>query len=104
MERFLAAIERYTTTTGSGEGIAVRGRLITIDSVSLKPRDGAESSVEASVKATAYMLPKDEGLTNGATPAGPAGAATGTTPAGGTPPTGQPSSTPTTTASIRGVK
>lgn len=104
MERFLSAVERYTTTTGSGEDVAVRGRLFTVDSVSIQAAPQGFPRIRASLSATAYVLPPGEGLTDGATPQGPAtAAATGTTAGGAGTPSGKPAtpSTPTTTATIR---
>ena len=114
MERFLSAVERYTTTTGSGEDVTVRGRLITIDGISIKASREGFPKISASLAATSYLLPPDEGLTAGATPQGPGTAAAGTTAGGtgtgtgGATPgtTGAPASapkTPSTTAIVRGV-
>jgi hypothetical protein len=65
--------------------ILVRGRLMTIDTVSFKSGDQFPR-LTADFHATVYLSPKDEGVTVGATPDGPAGAR----PAGGS--TGAPSS------------
>jgi Tfp pilus assembly protein PilO len=106
MERFLSAIESYTTTVGSGKDVSVRGRLVTIDGIALEAGLNGFPEVKASLAATAYILPPEEGLTGGATPQGPATAPTGTaagaTPAPGAAPAAAPK-TPTTTASVRGV-
>jgi Tfp pilus assembly protein PilO len=76
--------------TASGE-VQISGRLLTIQSVNLTASaEGASASstsksktaeLNGTVTATAYTLPAGQGLTGGATPAGPAGAATTSQPA-----------------------
>ena len=77
-----------TTTTADASantptGIDVSGRLLTIQGVTLTPEAqsglGGSSSpsaigskLSATITATAYVLPASQGLTGGATPAGPA--------------------------------
>jgi hypothetical protein len=69
----------------SRRGFSVRGRLLTIDGLSLTAAGQGFPHMKAAVAATAYLLPADQGLTNGATAsAPPAGSAqpvknTGTT-------------------------
>lgn len=77
MERFLRELNRFTQT--GADRIDVRGRLLTIDSVSLVAGRKGYPRVSASISATAYLLPAEQGLTAGATPTAP-----GTTPAGTT--------------------
>jgi hypothetical protein len=83
--------------------IFVRGRLMTIDTLSFSPggaknaSGSAGSALTATVGATVYLSPKSTGVTAGATPAGPAGAPSGTT----TPSGSQTSSVPLATAGIR---
>jgi hypothetical protein len=66
-------------------GLSVRGRLLTIDGLALTAAGQGFPHMKAAVAATAYLLPADQGLTNGATAsAPPAGSAqpvknTGTT-------------------------
>ncbi len=102
MERFLSAIERYTTTTGSGTAVNVRGRLFTIDGIAIKASRKGFPQIEANLAATAYVLPPEEGLTGGATPQGPGTAPAGSA-AGGTTPAEPQGKAPTTTATVRGV-
>lgn len=96
MERFLRAVDRLTVV--DGKQITVRGRLLTIDDVTLTEGEGGFPRVQAVVAATAFLLPAEQGLTAGATPTGPAstvpaaGGASASTPA--------PSSPPVATASI----
>lgn len=81
-------LERFNRlTTVSDERIDVRGRLLTIDAVRLGAAATGFPALTMEIDATAYLVPKEEGLTNGATPAGPANATTvnDKPPAGGVP-------------------
>jgi hypothetical protein len=85
MEKFLRNVDGFTRVRG--ERLSVTGRLLSIDGFSLTASPDGFPKVKATLAATAYLLPADEGLTAGATPAAPtpAGGATGTgTPAGAT--------------------
>lgn len=73
MTRFLREVERYTIT--SGDTIDVRGRLVSIDGVTLKPGAGGFPQIQAEVTATAYRAPveqveADPATGGSATPAG----------------------------------
>ena len=76
------------------DDIVVRGRLMTIDNFKWKAEPEKWPALTAEVHATVYLAPKAEGVSAGATPAGP-GAAPATPASGSTP---APSSTPATTA------
>jgi Tfp pilus assembly protein PilO len=85
--------------------LAVKGRLLTLEGLQLKPDTEGFPHIRATVTATSYLTSPLEGATAGATAAGPAGAtaaATGTTT---TPPTGAGGvaapSTATSTGAIR---
>jgi hypothetical protein len=65
-----------------GDNVTVDGRLLTIDSFTLAAGEG--SGLTASVSATSYLSPADQGTTGGATATGPLS-------------TGVPAATPTTT-------
>ena len=95
VERFLSSVERYTRT--SSKDVAVRGRLLTIDAVSLTASRHGFPDVKANVVATAYVLPEAEGAFGGATPGAPAGAPV---QAGGGAPSGGSNGSPSVTASI----
>ena len=69
MQRFLKAIDGLTAV--QGKSINVKGRLLTVDGVGLKAGPKGFPDVDATVAVTAYLLPSDEGLTAGATPATP---------------------------------
>ncbi len=84
---FFHRMKRFVRVTN--KKIKVQGRLMTIDSLDFKSE--AFPSIVATVKATVYLSPKDQGATAGATPAGPQAVPTGATPpANGspTPPSG----------------
>jgi hypothetical protein len=82
----------------------VTGRLMVLNNISLTPDATGFPRIHAQIGASAYMLPATQGLTAGASPAGP-GTATGSSSATGaasaTPAPGSSSpTTPTTTAAI----
>jgi hypothetical protein len=80
MQRFLHALDGLTTV--NGKSINVKGRLLTVDGVSLVAGPKGFPDVTATVAATAYLLPSDEGLTPGApagTSAAPTASSAGTT-------------------------
>jgi Tfp pilus assembly protein PilO len=87
--------------------IFVRGRLLTIDTISFAPAAAAATTggtttgggaLSVTMGATVYLSPKAQGVTAGATPAGPAGTTTQTTT---TPAGSQTSSVPLATAGVR---
>jgi Tfp pilus assembly protein PilO len=70
MEHFLDRVAAFTQVDGNR--ISINGRLLTVDGISLTASRFGFPKVKANIAATAYLLPSDEGLTNGATPQGPA--------------------------------
>jgi hypothetical protein len=52
----------------------VTGRLLRIESVTLKPDQTGFPRIRAEIGASSYLVPSSEGLTAGATATGPAGA------------------------------
>jgi len=70
MEHMLAEINRFVRVRG--QGVDVRGRLLSIDGIALQAAPEGFPRVKASIAATAYLLSAEEGLTGGATPGGPA--------------------------------
>ena len=70
LQKFLAEINGLTTVRKDGN-IRVRGRLLQIDGIGLAAGPRGFPYVEAKISATAYVLPEDQGLTAGATPATP---------------------------------
>jgi hypothetical protein len=70
---FFSRLERFVTL--KGEEIAVSGRLMRVENITLEPGDGGWPSLIARVGASSYIVPETT-----ATSAGPAGGATpGTT-------------------------
>lgn len=86
----------------ANDDIIVRGRLMTIDSLNWKAEPDKWPFLTAEVHATVYLAPKSEGVSAGATPAGP-GAAPATPAAGGSAPAPS-ASTPATSAPAATVK
>jgi hypothetical protein len=68
--------------TADGDRTTVDGRLMTIDGFTLTTGSGGFPELTASVQATTYLTPADQGITAGATPSGPPTE----TPAAATPP------------------
>jgi hypothetical protein len=81
-----------------GDKVRVRGRLMTIDGVEYTADADTFPELTATVQATVYLSPQAEGVTAGATPAGPEAASTTTAPPPATASTGSTSPTPTATA------
>ena len=94
LQDFLARLDGFTKVRG--EDIAVRGRLLTVDGFSITSSDPELKKMTAAVRATAYLVPGDEGLTAGATPGGPAIAGSSAAPAAGV--VGAPTPTPASAA------
>ncbi|HET7122030.1 MAG TPA: hypothetical protein VFI17_12380 [Solirubrobacterales bacterium] len=70
--KFIESLDNLVKT--SNENVAVNGRLITVNSFSLAPADSeGESSakLQANFSVTTFLTPPGQGLTAGATPAGP---------------------------------
>ena len=96
---FFNRLDRFVAVKGGT--LDVTGRLLLLNSITLTPdTEKGFPALTAEVKAASYLLPPTEGLTAGATPAGPT-AAGGAAPA----PSGTPQSAPatTTTATISGA-
>lgn len=94
LTRFFHRMKRFVYVRG--DGLRVRGRLMTLDSLKITDEEPTTPGLTAEIKATVYTTPKAEGMTGGATPEGPAGqsasASASTTSAGSagsssTPPT-----------------
>src|SRR5680860_141519 len=82
--------------------VKVQGRLLTIDS--FKFDSTAFPALKTEVQATAYLSPKEQGVTAGATPTGPTPSATPAAPAqAGTPPAAAPE-TATPANSTEGIQ
>jgi Tfp pilus assembly protein PilO len=94
MEHFFEDVQGFAST--SGDNVSVHGRLLTVDAFALTASRFGFPRVKASINATAYLVPQDEGLTGGATPQGP-----GATPASSTGSSGSPTA-PAAATSIAG--
>jgi hypothetical protein len=95
MQRFLRNVDRFVRLQ-DGQ-LTVSGRLLSVDGISLTAGREGFPSVKATLTATAYLLPADEGATAGATAAGPAGSQTPTSAPGSSGTATASTPTPTTT-------
>jgi Tfp pilus assembly protein PilO len=81
---FIKGLDSLVKTTN--EEVAVDGRLLTIDGFSLKAApSGGFSTLKGSFAVKTYLTPPDQGVTAGASPAGPATATPASTTTGGSP-------------------
>ncbi len=87
---FFSRLERFVTV--QNDNIDVTGRLLLLGSIAVTPDGGDMSKLQAQVGASTYIVPPTQGVTAGASPAGPA-----TDPAGGPTPSNP-------TATITGVR
>jgi hypothetical protein len=106
--KFFNQLDQFVTVRKGG--LDVTGRLLLLNSITLTPdTEKGFPMLSAEVSANSYLLPPAEGLTAGATAAGPdaTGAAAGSTaaPAAGASPSASPapSAPTTTTATISGA-
>jgi hypothetical protein len=66
---FLSRVERYVASRR--RRVDVSGRLLVINGIALASAQSGFPRMKASISATAYLLPTNQGLFNGATPQGP---------------------------------
>jgi hypothetical protein len=72
---FFGRLQKFVTATN--KRISVSGRLMTLNSITLGPATGRGfPRMTATISATSYLVPANEGLTAGATPGGPASSQT----------------------------
>jgi hypothetical protein len=81
LSSFFHNLQRFIVTTR--RQLRVSGRLLTVDGITLQPAESGFPRMTASVASTAYLLPADEGLTDGATPQTPSTAPGSAQPAAG---------------------
>jgi hypothetical protein len=93
---FFNRVEDFVTVTN--KDIDVTGRLLLLGSISVAPKDNDLRHMTAQIGAASYLVPPAQGI-EGATPASPTGAAPGAAPQDG-----GASVTPTTSATITGVR
>ena len=77
---FLRKLDRYVLPKGSA--VDVNGRLLTVDGIALSVGPEGFPTIKASVAATAYLVPEEQGTAARATPQGPAGGGTAPPPSG----------------------
>lgn len=92
---FLDRLENFVTVTN--KDIDVTGRLLLLGSISVTPKQDLKH-LTAQIGAASYLVPAAQGI-EGATPTSPAAGAQGAVP-----PDGGSSVTPTTSATITGVR
>jgi type II secretory pathway pseudopilin PulG len=96
MSSFFTRLERFVRLRN--EQLEVTGRLMRVESFTLAPDEQGFPNIKAEIGASSYLVPATEGVTGGATPAGPA--ATTTT---GVKPAGTPATPPTTATANAGA-
>jgi Tfp pilus assembly protein PilO len=101
MSQFFSRLEHFVTV--KNQQIAVTGRLLRVESISLKPDTLGYPSLRADITASSYLIPASEGLTAGASASGPTAGTTTSTPAtpGGAGTTTPPTTTATASGAIR---
>ena len=67
---FFGRLERFVVA--DNKRVSVSGRLMSLDAIQLSPATAGFPQIAATVSATTYLLPTNEGLVAGATPMGPA--------------------------------
>ncbi len=77
---FLGRLDRFVIANGSV--VRVRGRLMTLNALTLAAASQGAAGMVATVSATTYVLPASQGLLDGASAAGPTSAAAGSTATG----------------------
>jgi type II secretory pathway pseudopilin PulG len=85
---FFNRLQNFVTARGST--LLISGRLMTINGITLTPGPTGFPQINATVSATTYIVPADQGALGGATPAGPA-----TAPAAQASTSGSSTGTPT---------
>lgn len=98
---FIEGIDSLVETKGSH--VAVDGRLMTLDGFALSPdSDLGFPHLQATFSVTTYLVPPSQGITAGASPAGPGSAVPAATSSSETPASASPSdTTASTTAPAR---
>ena len=96
LSQFMSRMERFVTLRN--EKMNVTGRLLRLEAIDLQVDAAGFPQIVAKIGGNSYQVPETQGVTAGATPAGPASATPAATPA----PAGGPS-VPTTTATVPGA-
>lgn len=95
LSAFFHELKRYVEA--DDEQIVVRGRLVIVEGISFASEPDSFPKLTAEITATAYLAPRVQGLTAGATPSGPLT----TTPVDGTTAPVAPVTTPPTATAAR---
>ncbi len=74
LSSFFNRLEHFVVVTN--KGLAVSGRLMSLNAISLGPSQAGFPSITATISATTYLVPASEGVLNGATPSGPSASGT----------------------------
>jgi Tfp pilus assembly protein PilO len=74
LAKFFKRLESFVVA--NNRAVAVSGRLMTLNALSLGPSPQGFPAMTAAVSATTYLVPAAQGVFNGATPAGPSSTAT----------------------------
>jgi len=80
LANFFGRLEHFVTATN--KKVAVSGRLMSLNGISLGAGPSGFPQITATISATTYLVPASQGLTNGATPSGPAAGSTAQTVSG----------------------
>jgi hypothetical protein len=82
LANFLGRLEHFVVATD--KKVSVSGRLMTLNGISFAAAPSGFPNITATISATTYLVPSNEGLTDGASPAGPAASSTIKTVSGST--------------------
>jgi hypothetical protein len=93
---FFDRLEDFVTV--ENKDLSVTGRLLLLGSISVSPKNNDLKHLSAQIGAASYLVPAAKGI-DGATPPSPTGGEQGAAP-----PDGGASATPTTSATITGVR
>ena len=91
LSQFLARMEKFVTLRNAK--VNVTGRLLRLETIDMQVDQTGFPRIRAQIGASSYLVPSTQGLTAGATPAGPAATTPASTPGGGP-------AVPTTTATV----
>lgn len=95
LANFLGRLERFVVA--NNKGVAVSGRLMTLNAISLGAGPKGFPQITASIAATTYLVPASQGVTAGASPTGPSSSTTQTVSSTGS---SSSSTTPAPTAAV----
>jgi type II secretory pathway pseudopilin PulG len=100
LANFFGRLEQFVVA--DNQRVSVRGRLLSLDSISLVPGPAGFPQIAATVSATTYLLPSSEGLLAGATPVGPSASTAQPVSSSGSPSSSSSSSSSAPPAAVVG--